>query len=78
MLYDWAMEADPREGLENDGRGKLPKRWGAWEFWARGSFPAIKKAYTDKGNERRNVKSLEELGFVFDAEAVNIDIRDRD
>jgi cation diffusion facilitator CzcD-associated flavoprotein CzcO len=77
-LYDWAVQADSREGLENDGQGKLPKRWGPWEYWVREKFPAIKRAYGEKGDERRDVKSLEDLGFIFDPTDVKLEISDRE
>jgi cation diffusion facilitator CzcD-associated flavoprotein CzcO len=77
-LYDWAMQADSREGLENGGQGKLPKRWGPWEYWAREKFPIIKKAYGEKGEERRNVTTLEDLGFIFDPTDVKLEISDRE
>ena len=49
MLYDWAVSASLRDGLGNDGVGKLPRRWGHWEYWARENFPAIRKAFVQLG-----------------------------
>ncbi|KAF2095835.1 FAD/NAD(P)-binding domain-containing protein [Rhizodiscina lignyota] len=66
MMYDWAAGALQKAGLENDGLGKMPRRWGEWEFWCRGRFPAIKKAFSEKGEKRRDVTRLEELGFDFE------------
>jgi cation diffusion facilitator CzcD-associated flavoprotein CzcO len=71
MLYDWAVSAPPRDGLEHDGRGKLAKRWGEWEYWARENFPAIRKAFVQRGEERKRVTSLKELGFNFENRQVN-------
>lgn len=65
MLYDWAASAENREDLENNGIGKLPRRWGAWEYWARENFPAIRKAFVSRGQARTEVKSLDDLGFTF-------------
>lgn len=65
-LYDWAAEAPLKEGLENDGRGKMGKRWGEWEFWARERFPAIRRAFVERGEERAKVTRLEEIGFDFE------------
>jgi cation diffusion facilitator CzcD-associated flavoprotein CzcO len=68
MLYDWAVSANPRVALENDGKGKLPKRWGEWEYWARERFPAIRRAFVERGEERVKVKTLEEIGFDFETD----------
>jgi len=57
-LCDWAMEAKRPE------QGKLPPKWSEKERWARGRFPAIKKAFVEKGEGRRAVRTMEELGFV--------------
>ena len=66
MLYDWALSAEPRNGLENNGQGKLGKRWGKWQYWARERFPAIRRAFVEKGEDRKNITTLEEVGFHFD------------
>lgn len=68
MLYDWAVSADPRADLENGGKGKLPKRWEEWEYWARERFPAIRRAFIERGEERVKVKTLEEIGFDFETD----------
>jgi hypothetical protein len=64
-LHDWALEATPREGLENEGNGKIPPRWGTWERTCRANFPAIRKAFGEKGKHRSRIRTLEELGIVF-------------
>jgi hypothetical protein len=69
-LYDWASSARPRDGLEHAGKGKLPNRWGDWEFWARENFPAIRKAFVLKREDRKLVTTLEELGFDFKSREV--------
>jgi hypothetical protein len=66
MLYDWALSAEPHGDLEHAGRGKLPRRWGEWEFWARENFPAIRKAFMQKGEDRKHVYTLDILGFDFE------------
>ncbi|TID27493.1 flavin-containing monooxygenase [Venturia nashicola] len=72
-MHDWAVEAKSRNGLENGGQGKLPHRWGPWEYWARENFPAIRKAFVAKGEDRRNVTTLEEIGFDFDESSAQSD-----
>lgn len=59
-LVDWAMRATGRGG-------KMPTRWSAKERWARERFPAIKKAFADKGEARHDIKTLQDLGFDYDA-----------
>lgn len=59
-LVDWATRATGRGG-------KMPMRWSAKETWARERFPAIKKAFIDKGDARHSIKTLQELGFDYDA-----------
>ena len=58
-LVDWAMRARGRGG-------DVPMRWSAMETWARERFPAIKKAFADKGDARHDVKTLQDLGFDYD------------
>ena len=65
-FVDWAAEALPRDGLENGGRGKMALRWGEKEFWMRARLAAIKAAFVSKGEDRVHVKTVEELGFVFE------------
>ncbi|KAF2767446.1 FAD/NAD(P)-binding domain-containing protein [Teratosphaeria nubilosa] len=77
MLHDWAISADSppvkRQGTDAlckraDGDcGKEPPRWGEREFWMRERFPAIKKAFQSLGEERHSKKSLEDIGYDFDA-----------
>ena len=59
-LVDWAMQASGQGG-------KVPTRWSANESWARERFPAVKRAFADKGNARHGIKTLKELGFDYDA-----------
>ena len=59
-LVDWAARA-------TGGGGKMPLVWSAKERWARERFPAIKKAFADKGDARHGIKTLEDLGFDYDA-----------
>lgn len=47
--------------------GKVPIRWSAKERWARERIPAIKRAFADKGDARHGIKTLQELGFKYDA-----------
>lgn len=66
-LYDWAASADPKPGLDNDGRGKEGIRWGEEERWLRERFPQIKIAFANLGDERHSCQSLQEIGFDFEA-----------
>jgi hypothetical protein len=62
----WALKAPLKEGLDNDGRGKVPPVWGEWEFWARENFPTIRRAFGELGDKRHQIRSIEELGFSFE------------
>ena len=59
-LVDWAARATGRGG-------KLPMRWSVKETWERERLPAIKRAFADKGRARHDIKTLQELGFDYDA-----------
>ncbi|KAJ9298679.1 hypothetical protein DTO271G3_3646 [Paecilomyces variotii] len=67
FLYDWARKARTESELGNEGKGKLGTRWGEKEMWMRERFPEIKKAFQSKGEERHSIRTLEEIGFDFDA-----------
>lgn len=54
----WAMSAGKK--------GKAPPVWGEWECWCRERFPRIRQAFGALGEKRKDVKSLEELGFDFE------------
>ena len=58
-FVEWATRATGRGG-------KMPVKWSAKERWARERFPAIKKAFADKGDARHDTETLEELGFDYD------------
>jgi len=60
-MHDWAMCTSDAET-----RGKKPPRWGSKEYWMRERFPAIKKAFQDKGEDRHKITTLEELGFDYE------------
>ena len=58
-LVVWASESNrPDLGLMS-----LP--WLQEDFHLRERFPAIKRAFNDKGKERHSVKAVEELGFQY-------------
>jgi cation diffusion facilitator CzcD-associated flavoprotein CzcO len=65
-LGRWAEEATLNDDLENNGRGKVGPKWGEWEFWCRENFPAIRRAFGERGEERFSIRKLEELGFSFE------------
>jgi cation diffusion facilitator CzcD-associated flavoprotein CzcO len=62
----WALSAPPKEGLDNNGKGKVPPIWGEWEFWARENFPAIRRAFGEMGEKRYKVRGIGEVGFSFE------------
>jgi hypothetical protein len=66
LMYDWAASAEPRPGLENSGKGKLGSYWGDKERWMRALFPDIRRAFVQKGDQRGEIKTLAQLGFVFE------------
>lgn len=59
-LVAWASSAQ-------GSRGRVPLKWTEKETWLRERFPAIKKAFADKGEKRHAVKTVEELGFDYEA-----------
>ncbi|KZF20334.1 FAD/NAD(P)-binding domain-containing protein [Xylona heveae TC161] len=66
-LHEWALEAQTKDGLQNNGRGKIPPTWGDRERWMRERFPAIKHAFAAKGEERHRIKTIEDLGYDYEA-----------
>ena len=60
FLYNWAAQTDSRVG-------KMPHRWNEKERWMRQRFAAIKKAFVERGEERHTVRTVEELGFDYEA-----------
>ncbi len=60
MMVDWALMA------ENPERGKLPAKWSHKERWQRSRYPLIRKLFLERGGDRHNINSLEELGFDYD------------
>jgi hypothetical protein len=65
-LYDWAKSADAVHGLENGGEGKLGSRRSREMVWIRSQFASIKTAFNAKGEQRKSVKELSELGFDYE------------
>ena len=59
-LVDWAAHATGQGG-------KLPMKWSVKDTWERERFPAVKRAFADKGRARHGIKTLQELGFDYDA-----------
>jgi cation diffusion facilitator CzcD-associated flavoprotein CzcO len=66
QLFEWAMKADNKTGLDNEGRGKLGVVWNERLVWMRSRFPDIKAAYMAKGKDRFKIRRVEDLGFDFD------------
>ena len=59
-LHDWAADAVGQTG-------KMPNRCDQNDCWLRERFVGIKKAYAERGEARREVKSLKELGYDYNA-----------
>ncbi|EED17348.1 flavin dependent monooxygenase, putative [Talaromyces stipitatus ATCC 10500] len=64
-LHHWSLQARRKDGLENDGQGKIPPVWGDEEQWLRELTPTIKAASQALGNKRKEIRTLEELGFSY-------------
>ena len=60
-MIDWASKAREKQC------GKIPPKWSQQEYWARERFPAIKRAFAEKGEGRHKIKTLEEAGFDYGA-----------
>ncbi|KAF9887288.1 monooxygenase [Aspergillus nanangensis] len=67
LMHEWAAQAELRPWLINDGQGKSSNYWGIKEKWMRQLFPEIRKTFVSKGEERRSITSLKQLGYDFDA-----------
>jgi cation diffusion facilitator CzcD-associated flavoprotein CzcO len=65
-MSKWALSAKSKEGLDNDGKGKIPPIWGEWEYWCRENFPKIRQAFGKMGEKRRQIRDVGELGFDFE------------
>ncbi|KAL8794096.1 MAG: hypothetical protein Q9195_003281 [Heterodermia aff. obscurata] len=63
MEYMNALYAQARDA--KGGGGKLPKWWDEKAYWLRKQAPEMKKAFNRRGDERRGLRSYEELGFFF-------------
>ncbi|KAL2863323.1 putative flavin dependent monooxygenase [Aspergillus lucknowensis] len=66
MLHEWATTAKPHPDLNNNGNGKGCNHWGEKEKWMRGKIHEMREAFFSKGEERRSIKSLEQLGYDFE------------
>ena len=67
-LVEWAERAEGETGDdEGKGRGKKERKWNEKEYWTRERFPAIKAKFAERGEGRHEVKSMEELGFDYEA-----------
>jgi cation diffusion facilitator CzcD-associated flavoprotein CzcO len=56
-LADWAGSVE----------GKQPPRFDDRAAWARARFPAIKRTFAGKGEARHSIRTLEELGYDYEA-----------
>ena len=74
-LWHWARqskhltaagaEVDCDSGDKKQGFGKEPPYWSPRLRWMRTNVPHFKKAFAEKGEDRHNFRTLEELGFHF-------------
>lgn len=64
FLHDWAMSAEQQQQQRREV-GKAPPVCGEKLYWIRERFPSIKKAFADCGEERHQVRFLEEIGYDF-------------
>jgi len=62
MLAEWAESASG----EDDGLGKAPPRWGQKQEWMRMRIADMKRAFIERGEKRKEVKTLEEIGFDYE------------
>jgi hypothetical protein len=74
FLHDWALRASPGRKYhantdeDSQSNGKVPPYWGEEEHWMRERTPLIKKAARELGAQRRReIRTLKELGFDFEA-----------
>ena len=59
-LCDWAaMSKDCHQG-------KQPLKWDEKDRWARQRFAAFKKAFIDQGEQRHEIRSIQQLGLDYD------------
>jgi cation diffusion facilitator CzcD-associated flavoprotein CzcO len=70
-MIDWAEKADTRKGLERHELGKMPKRWGAKEFWIRERIPTMRRAFMGLGEKRHHVRTFKDLGFGYEMHKEN-------
>ncbi|KAI5305636.1 hypothetical protein KEM56_003796 [Ascosphaera pollenicola] len=65
LMYEWAISAESRSGLENKGQGKIGAYWGEEQGWIRERIAAMRDAFARQGERRHSITSLKELGFEF-------------
>ena len=59
-MIEWAS------GATNAGHGKMPLKWDEKDYWTRERFAGIKKEFVDRGENRRNVRTMENLGYNYE------------
>ena len=60
-MVAWALQASENGEM----KGMLPEKWRECDYWARERFAGIKKAFAAKGESRREIRRMEELGYKF-------------
>lgn len=60
-MVDWASKA------ADAGRGKMPWNWNEKDYWVRERFAGIKIHFAGHGDNRRYVKTIDNLGYIYEA-----------
>ena len=60
-MVAWALQASENGEIE----GMLPQKWRECDYWARERFAGIKRAFAAKGESRREIRRMEDLGYEF-------------
>ncbi|OAX85400.1 hypothetical protein ACJ72_00211 [Emergomyces africanus] len=66
-LHEWARRAERKPGLENEGQGRECTYWSKKDRWVRERFTLIKQAFNMRGERRHRCRTLEDVGFDYEA-----------
>ncbi|OJD14959.1 hypothetical protein AJ78_04742 [Emergomyces pasteurianus Ep9510] len=66
-LHAWAARAERKPGLENGGHGRECTYWSKKDRWVRERFTLIKAAFNMTGEQRHRFRTLEDVGFDYEA-----------
>ena len=59
-MVAWASKSAKPE------QGKMPPKWSEKETWQRERFPAMKRAFAERKEARKEIKLIEDLGFHYE------------